>query len=227
MTSSDAWERRGDHRPGTVVAMRAARRSRPATAVVVLAGALLAGPLAVGAQAHTELIGSSPAKNATPEQAPATVVLQFSEPVSDLGLAVRVSGPAGRVEAGRAKLAGAAVAQELQAERPAGRYTVTYRVTSNDGHPIEGTFSFTARSATEGSPTTSASPSASGSPTATPAVARPVATDGTDAGGDGVSSTWFVVGATIVGAGLLAAVAAIALPRRRPSGEDRPGPPSD
>ena len=69
-------------------------------------------------------------------------------------------------------------------ELPAGEYTVIYRVTSADGHPIEGQFRFTAAEATSygvataaptmtPSPTTSAEVQASESATPEPVAVRP------------------------------------------------------
>ncbi|UUL77332.1 copper resistance protein CopC [Pseudarthrobacter sp. Fe7] len=47
------------------------------------------------------------------------------------------------------------VTQAVKAGAPGGKYTVTWRVASSDGHPIEGTFTFTA-----GAANASAAPSA-------------------------------------------------------------------
>ena len=58
------------------------------------------------------------------------------------------------------------VTQPLVADRPAGTYTVQWRVTSSDGHPISGTFTFEAATAVAAEPPATSTPSAPADPTA-------------------------------------------------------------
>lgn len=141
-------------------------------------GALGAGlllTLAVGtsvpAYAHDELSSSNPADGATLAQPPAQVVLTFEEPPVDLGLQVVVTSPDGPASAGSPRIEGSTVVQDVQPSAPAGRYSVEWRVTSDDGHPVSGRFGFTAQAAANGSSTV-ATPSAGSSATsgATPAA---------------------------------------------------------
>ena len=116
-----------------------------ATATVVLTApfALRAVPLP-----HLKLKASFPAADSTVAQAPKQVELWFSEapelPVSKIGLA----------DAAGAEIAVGALARGKDAKSPslvvpvtgkvtAGKYTVTWRAGSKDGHPVNGTFSFT------------------------------------------------------------------------------------
>ena len=158
-----------------------------AAAVVVVLGA---GPAA----AHDEIVGTAPANGATVDVAPDRVVLTFAEPAIALGTQVVVTGPDGAVASqGDVMLEGTTVAQPLVASRPAGTYHVDWRVTSADGHPVTGTFMFTATNSTpvaatqpattEPATTSPASTAPSPSPSATVPAGSPVGADPTAASG--------------------------------------------
>jgi methionine-rich copper-binding protein CopC len=155
-----------------------------ALAVVLAAAALLVGA-ASSAQAHNILVGTSPANGTITKVVPPQVTLTFNEPALAVGTEIIVSGPGGPVQTGAAVLLNNTVTEHLQAGSPAGQYTVLWRVTSADGHPVSGKFSFTATSASPGQ--------------------RPSATTTTDpltstsATGPGQSSAlWWVVAGGIV-----------------------------
>ena len=106
------------------------------------AAALLLGPVTT-ASAHDVLAGSSPVQNGAVDTPPASVRLEFSAAPQVLGTEVVVTGPdGGAVSDGTAELSGSTVTQQLSGGLPAGRYTVDWRVTSADGHPITGSFAF-------------------------------------------------------------------------------------
>jgi copper resistance protein C len=86
-------------------------------------------------------------------------VLTFDEPAIAMGTQIVITGPSGPAQAGAPRLVDNTVTQELQAGAPAGDYTVAWRVTSADGHPISGTFAFTATDAGAGTPAPSEPPS--------------------------------------------------------------------
>ncbi len=91
-----------------------------------------------------------------------------------LGTLVRVTGPDGTVvSSGDPQIVDANVTEPLTGARPAAPTTVDWRITSSDGHPVSGTFSFTATGAAGGSasPTTSA-PDATASDSPSPSRAR-------------------------------------------------------
>ena len=115
---------------------------------LTLAVALVTAPLA--AVAHDELTGSDPADGAEGE-APEELTLTFSGAISDVGVAVEVTGPGGSVTDGQPEVDDSEVVQELADELPDGDYAVAWRVTSEDGHPIAGEFEFTVSSGAEGS----------------------------------------------------------------------------
>lgn len=98
------------------------------------------------AEAHNALVGTTPTDGATVAEPPAAVVLTFNEPAIATGTKVLVTGPDGSAASGAPKLVDTTVQQELLPGLAAGEYTVEWRVTSADGHPVNGTFSFQVRS---------------------------------------------------------------------------------
>ncbi len=135
--------RTGGRRPGSV-------RARLGAALGVLGlGALLVVAGAPAAQAHNALRETSPADGSTVPYTPDRVTLTFDAPATALGTELVVTAADGTVvSAGPAELVDSTVAQPLAGTLPAGAYTVRWRVTSADGHPIEGTFGFVAEQAT-------------------------------------------------------------------------------
>lgn len=124
---------------------------RPAPAVRLLA-VLAAGLLALAAMvltapraaAHNSLQGSDPADGSTVATAPERVTLTFDEAAQALGTEIVVLAPDGSsVSDGAPVLADTTVSQPIAGTLPAGTYTVQWRVTSEDGHPISGTLTFT------------------------------------------------------------------------------------
>jgi methionine-rich copper-binding protein CopC len=120
------------------------RRILPA--LVGLALALVGGVVgATAAQAHNVLQGTDPADGAAVDVVPDHVTLTFNEPALAVGTEIMVHAPDERmVNTGPPVLVDTTVTQAITGTLPAGVYTVIYRVTSDDGHPIEGRFSFTA-----------------------------------------------------------------------------------
>lgn len=112
------------------------RRSTVAAVPLLLAGVLPAG-------AHSLLLESSPAANAVLAEAPAQVALRFNNRIEKRlsrlqlidgrgearALAVRVDGPADRVEAPLPPLG-------------PGPWRLEWHVLSTDGHVVSGVFSF-------------------------------------------------------------------------------------
>jgi methionine-rich copper-binding protein CopC len=149
---------------------------------VLAAAALLLGS-ATAAQAHNILVGTSPADGSIEKAVPTQVTLTFNEPALAIGTEIIVAGPAGQEQSGAAVLVDNTVTEHLQPGSPAGPYAVLWRVTSADGHPVSGKFSFTATS-----------PSPGQRPTATPA------TTSTPASVPGQSGTlwWALAGGVVV-----------------------------
>jgi len=156
---------------------------RAVVVLVVAAGAAILG--AGAAQAHNTLVSTDPADGSTVAVAPARVTLTFNEAARSLGTEVVVTAPDGTtVGPGAPVVDGPAVSQDLTGALPAGAYTVAWRVTSADGHPLEGVLSFTATGATTAggdpvsavtsAPSTTAPPASA--PTPSPAAPAPNAT---------------------------------------------------
>ena len=104
-----------------------------------VAGVATAGPAA----AHATLVSTEPADGARLETMPAQVTLEFSEGVSlGAGYARVLSSGGERVDTGTASVDGGVLAIPLLPGLPDDGYLVTYRVVSDDSHPIPGAFSF-------------------------------------------------------------------------------------
>lgn len=192
--------------------------------LVLVLGALLVAP--TPAQAHDELTGSQPEDGDTLVEAPQDLTLTFSGEIASLGVQVVVTGPDGEVSAGEPRVEGVEVVQALAPDAPAGDYTVVWRVTSQDGHPISGELDYevaAAAPAADDAAQTSEAPAddaavTSAAPDATAATERAASTEAvvppaTEPGDGGGTPTWVWV--VLAGAlAALAAVGAVAVRRR-------------
>jgi len=106
---------------------------------LLLAGVALWGGPATG---HAVLTQSQPADGAALATAPPMLSLVFNEPVTPIR--VQLIGPAGRPAAVRVEPAanGAGLAIRPAAALMPGAYTLSYRVTSADSHPVAGAIQF-------------------------------------------------------------------------------------
>ena len=169
---------------------------RRMTAAFALAGLALVA-LATPAFAHAELKSSNPAKGASVAEAPKQIELTFNEAVSPQ--TITVTGPQGaQWTVGQIAVAGPVVTAPVTAIGPAGEYTVTYKVLSDDGDPVTGTVAFTL---TTPATTTTVPPSTppTTETTATAPTSSPQAapTSGDDSGGV-PGWVWIVVAIAVV-----------------------------
>ncbi|MEI6254413.1 MAG: copper resistance CopC family protein [Mycobacteriaceae bacterium] len=122
---------------------------------VVLA-ALTAAALATTApmaSAHTVLTATDPAADSTVNSGPSRVTATFNEELQPTFVAMTVVGPDGNLwSQGDATVQGATATVGLRPLGPSGRYTVNYRVTSDDGHVVSGSWSFTVTVPSTGTP---------------------------------------------------------------------------
>ncbi len=173
--------------------------------LAVLALLLLVSP----ARAHAELDSSDPPDGATLASAPEVLSFTFGEQILEQGNAVTLTDVAAdaRLEVGPVQVAGDTVSVSWPEQSPAGEFRAAYRVVSADGHPIEGTITFTVDEAVGVVPV---SVSASDEPSALPAAsasAVPVAetsppAEEPDAGGVGPLVWILALGvAVVIGAG--------------------------
>jgi len=146
---------------------------RACVPVLLLAAGVVLAPTAA---AHNPPPVPTPADGATVATAPDEVVLTFTDVVLDVGAAIKVTAPDGSdIIEGDPVVDDKVVTQPLADERPAGEYSVAWRVTSADGHPVDGTFVFTASddvAPSQEAPASTQAAEPSASPT-TPAPAEP------------------------------------------------------
>jgi methionine-rich copper-binding protein CopC len=178
--------------------MRGRSGVRRLVVVVLLSLAGLVGT-AAPAFAHSQLLGSDPADGASLDAGPPKVTLTFNEDMPPGFDAITVIGPDGAAwQTGQVTTSGPTVSVDVAPLGPAGRYQVGYRVVSADGHPVQGSTSFTLTKAGSGTP-----------PPQPPAATRPA----TGAGESGGSPVWpWIAGAAVVV--VAGAAAALRLGRR-------------
>ena len=115
--------------------------------------------------AHSSMIEQFPKGNETISDMPLEVKLTFDEELLDLGSgnSVIVRNPEGtEITTGPTVLLSSKISRKLTASTLPGKYSVSYRVVSADGHVVEGEYQFTLRTKSESkSPTPIAVPSKS------------------------------------------------------------------
>ena len=107
----------------------------------VIAAVVLLLACATGAWAHASLNATEPADGAVLESAPTSYSLTFSEPVSPLSLnLIRPDGSATALE--RFSLEGNVLEIEAPGDLDRGTHVLSWRVVSEDGHPVGGSVIF-------------------------------------------------------------------------------------
>jgi len=192
-------------------------RLAPLAALVAAALLLLT---AAPASAHDTLVSSDPEDGATLENSPEQVTLDYSADVLDVSPVVRIAGKDGEVVAELdPEVDGSTVTAALDEPLAAGDYEVRWRVVSSDGHPIEGTQSFTVEpgasdGASDAGGQTSAPASDAGGATSAPAeTTAPAAQTPGSGGSEGGAPVVLIV--VIVVAVLAVAGGAVAALRRK------------
>ena len=138
--------------------MRLIRQLLTALLGAAIFAAALLGAVAP-ASAHDVAESTSPASGATVAAPPEKVSITFSRNPLALGSQVAVNHADGANWAdGAVEIVDNVASQKLKPGAPAGLYTVAWRVASSDGHPIEGTFTFTATAGATGSTAAAAVP---------------------------------------------------------------------
>ena len=179
--------------------------------LVAMAVVVGAPGLAAPAAAHTALVGMTPSNGSTLTTAPTQVVLTFTEAVEQVGDAVVVTAPSGaRVGSGAPVVDGSLVTQQLVALTEAGRYTVAFRVVSDDGHPVTGSLAFTLATASS----TTATATASTAPSSSEPLPQTSSSLAADRGSDSSPIGPMILGALAL-LGLAAAAALVTWRRNR------------
>ncbi|QCR53305.1 copper resistance protein CopC [Brachybacterium sp. SGAir0954] len=187
---------------------------RLAPLAALVAAALLLLLTAAPASAHDSLVSSDPEDGATLETSPEQVTLDYSADVLDVSPVVRITGEGGEVVAELdPEVDGSTVTAALDEPLAAGDYEVRWRVVSSDGHPIEGTQSFTVEQGAAGAPSdaggrTSAPASDAGGATSAPAetTAPAAQTEDSEGGAPVVLIVVIVVAVLAVAGGAVAAL---------------------
>ena len=99
------------------------------------------------ADAHAQLSLSNPTKNQIVRTLPSLVWLEFDGDLLSFGdkqihKITVTNSIKKRVDIGGPIVGGARISTKLKASLPAGKYLVSYRIVSEDGHPVEGSYTF-------------------------------------------------------------------------------------
>jgi putative copper export protein/methionine-rich copper-binding protein CopC len=145
--------------------------------LIVLSAVLLALVTPASAQAHAILRSSDPAFGARLDTVPREIRLTFSEPPELAVSTIELLGPDGRAmllgPIAYATESHRAIVAQIRGALVAGRYTIVWRVTGDDGHPTHGVISFEISSGAAGLPLVDAAPSTARAPVAsTPPTAQ-------------------------------------------------------
>jgi methionine-rich copper-binding protein CopC len=109
-----------------------------ATAIAIL----IAMACAVPASAHAVLVGTDPKDGASFAAAPNRITLTFNENIGTPAF-IAVQSPDGKkVTTSKATAIDHKITATVTDVDKRGRYAVSYRVVSADGHPVEGTFHY-------------------------------------------------------------------------------------
>ncbi|MBR1189572.1 CopD family protein [Bradyrhizobium sp. AUGA SZCCT0160] len=109
-------------------------------AIAAVAALLVALCLATEAFAHASLVAAEPADGSVVAEAPKTVQLQFNESVTPA--VVNLIDAAGKTRAVTVRAVDQSVVIVLPDDLPRGTQVVSYRVVSQDGHPVAGSLVF-------------------------------------------------------------------------------------
>jgi methionine-rich copper-binding protein CopC len=123
------------------------------------------------ASAHTSLITQQPVGNSVIQELPPEISLTFDESLIVIGNANRITvlDPMGNeISIGETKVLNNVVSRSVTSSDMPGKYSVTYRVVSEDGHVVSATYQFTLQSNSK-SPVTAGEPA----PT-TPSLEEPM-----------------------------------------------------
>lgn len=162
--------------------------------LLALAGLLvLAGP----ASAHAELTSSSPAEGATLAAPPRKIELTFEEPVTLQPDPISVTGPDGaKWSVSPPTVTDATITAAVLPSGPAGAYTLTYKVVSDDGDKVTAAIHFTLSAPASSS-------SAAASPTSAAVSPAPSAAASSDTSGGIPAWVWLLIAVVVVVAAIV------------------------
>lgn len=148
-------------------------------AVALLASAALVAPAAL---AHSELVSTDPADGAVLDAPPQRVSFTFNEPLMPDFVRFIATDPSGNTgDLPVSSVEGPTATIAWPASAPGGEWTVSYRVVSQDGHPIEGGITFSYAGASPTASPTSAAPTSAAPTSAAPTSPAPTSAEPTSA----------------------------------------------
>lgn len=186
-----------------------------AAGALALAAFMGGTAIAPVAQAHSELVSTDPADGAVLDAPPATVSFTFNEAL--LPDFVRFVGTDPNGQTGDlpvSSVEGPTATIDWPATAPAGEWRVSYRVVSQDGHPIEGGITFTYAGASPTTTPTSAAPTTGAPTSAAPTTAAPSPSTSPAADTSGGTSGLLIAGLA-VGIIVIAGIVIALVARRR------------
>jgi methionine-rich copper-binding protein CopC len=104
-----------------------------------LAASLIAPP---GASAHSWILATTPDRNGVVAVAPTQVYTSWNEPVTKVVMTV-IGPDQAQWSAGSAQGIGAQYTVAMRPDAPSGLYTVNWKVISDDGDPVSGSWTYT------------------------------------------------------------------------------------
>lgn len=182
--------------------------SLPRVVAVVLALLASATPL----YAHLKLVAASPSAGADLSRSPDEIRLHFSQRVEVAFSSISLVGPSGPVEVGgvgRPPGADSVLVAAIPTALEAGRYTIAWRTSGADGHPIRGELSFDVRAAADPSGTVAETAPATG-PRVPEPEPIPAASSGAGSSGFDAESPVYAAIRWLTFAGLLSVIGAVA-----------------
>ena len=108
---------------------------------VLLAASLITSPRAF---AHSWIIATMPDQNGVVATAPTQVYTSWNEHVTNVVMTV-IGPDQAQWSTGSPQGSGAVYTQAMRPDAPSGLYTVNWKVTSDDGDPVSGSWTYTVR----------------------------------------------------------------------------------
>lgn len=190
--------------------------------LIALFGMLLLVVLGAGAaQAHSELVSTTPEDGQVLDAPPTELTFTFNEDLLPDFVNFVATDPGGQVlELAVSGVSGPTATVAWPAEAPGGEWRVDYRVVSQDGHPVEGSIAFAYAASSPTPSPTSAAPSpapttSSAEPAPEPTSAEPSPTVAPASDSSGLSAGWIIAIIAVVAIVVIAIVGLLA--RRRSS----------
>lgn len=160
------------------------------------------------AQAHDELVASTPANGAVLKTSPEKFVLTFSGDLKKIGTIVELKDEKSQSVKTSYEIASRDLTVTPEATLPNGDYALVARVVSSDGHPIDKKLTFSVqdpKAVESATPTPAASPAMSAPPSTDAATvpAQDQQSPAEQVAGLPMAVVWLIVGVVVLGSVLM------------------------